>query len=1002
MTKNFDKGLGKATRDVQTGGNRLPIYSEQPALGFFIGTVMDDQDDQRMGRIWVYVPEYSSKRFDENSVPMYGGTTLDRQTGDLEYDMELRNGWIMCYPLLPAFGSDDYRVGQAVDGRASREGDVNTYGLWHQPRIGDYVGVMFEKGDPASGFWIGCMPKYYRNYMVPGHPAKSKDGIDDEVNSAARDESGADALIPAMDHARDRDGDQNPPSRPSTIFADNLLVSGTLADIHRGAGTSSSRRESPSYVSGWKSAGWNLDSEKYNKNVDGASQFQEEAAKYAKVNANGHQFIMDDHPDHQGVRIRTSYGSQVYMHDAGPTPYIYVTTPKGNLWLELVDDGNIHVYGRGRFSLHAETDINLTADRDLNIEVGRNMNILVHNDERMTVKNQTHWAFEKDHRILNMTNLDHIIQRNHSVLVEKDFDRIISGGMKSKVGQSQSFVIGEDLITKSGGNTYFQADGILSEEAALIFMNSGITQEPEQADKAEKTNFPKLTKKPGPPTEQEIKQNGRPKDREYLGAIVPQHQPWPLRCGVGNTLGTNNGVSPRAPTGTVPPAQQDTRCFQVNPEQNFRLGAPIVDQAEPTPVVGKLPGDVANNIYVGTPYETTNRGEAPNYKMGRSLRPGEEAFVGDLNTSNRMKDFIKQQEVFQTTPTLDVRGNPIIGYGHVMKVGDTLGGVTITQQILDQIKSLSKAPNDLIVISESEASDLLNAELEQTEQEIANLFDQDYLMPQGTFDGLVSLGRNVGVGGLKNTPEGRNIVNGIKQGNAQQVQSNWMKFVQTDGVVRCDLVNRRQDEINRGLGQNPDQDGITDQAKEYQPGDPVGCANTQIDRGVLNAISQSSQNNGVPYEYLMAVASQESRFNPNARAGTSRAKGLFQFIDSTWDQYGNGGNVFDPNANADAAGRLAKDNKAILEGGALNGVRPANRTDLYMAHFLGGGGANQFLSNLQSNPNGSAAAAFPAAAAANPSIFFNKDGSPKTNQQVYNYFDKSLNNKIQTYGGCTV
>ena len=40
---------------------------------------------------------------------------------------------------------------------------------------------------------------------------------------------------------------------------------------------------------------------------------------------------------------------------------------------------------------------------------------------------------------------------------------------------------------------------------------------------------------------------------------------------------------------------------------------------------------------------------------------------------------------------------------------------------------------------------------------------------------------------------------------------------------------------------------------------------------------------GVDFAYLVAEASVESSLNPNAKAKTSSAAGLFQFIESTWE-----------------------------------------------------------------------------------------------------------------------
>src|SRR5258705_13591148 len=55
-----------------------------------------------------------------------------------------------------------------------------------------------------------------------------------------------------------------------------------------------------------------------------------------------------------------------------------------------------------------------------------------------------------------------------------------------------------------------------------------------------------------------------------------------------------------------------------------------------------------------------------------------------------------------------------------------------------------------------------------------------------------------------------------------------------------------------------------------------------IDPAVLQGIRQASRSTNVDFGYLMAQAAQESGFKADAKATTSSATGLFQFIDSTW------------------------------------------------------------------------------------------------------------------------
>ena len=167
----------------------------------------------------------------------------------------------------------------------------------------------------------------------------------------------------------------------------------------------------------------------------------------------------------------------------------------------------------------------------------------------------------------------------------------------------------------------------------------------------------------------------------------------------------------------------------------------------------------------------------------------------------------------------------------------------------------------------------------------------------------------------------------------------------------------------------------------------------------------------------MNQARVESGLNPNARARTSSATGLYQFIEQTWlgtvrrhgaehgmgwaanaiRQQSNGRfTVADPamrraildlRRNPEAASAMAaefaSDNGHHLE--ARLG-RAAEPVDLYLAHFLGAGGATRFLRAHDANPGGAAAAILPAAARANRTIFYRRDGSARSFAEIRDRF----------------
>lgn len=144
---------------------------------------------------------------------------------------------------------------------------------------------------------------------------------------------------------------------------------------------------------------------------------------------------------------------------------------------------------------------------------------------------------------------------------------------------------------------------------------------------------------------------------------------------------------------------------------------------------------------------------------------------------------------------------------------------------------------------------------------------------------------------------------------------------------------------------------------------------------------------GTP-DYLRRLMAQESGGNPNARASTSTATGLFQFTDGTWRdlmqrrpelQLTADGRT-NPEQQRRAAEAFTNENAAILQRAGIE----ANPGNLYMTHFLGQAGGPAFLAALQRDPNQPATAVVtPQAAQANPTIFFNPNGTPRTVGEVY-------------------
>ena len=169
-------------------------------------------------------------------------------------------------------------------------------------------------------------------------------------------------------------------------------------------------------------------------------------------------------------------------------------------------------------------------------------------------------------------------------------------------------------------------------------------------------------------------------------------------------------------------------------------------------------------------------------------------------------------------------------------------------------------------------------------------------------------------------------------------------------------------------------------------------------------IADAARRTGADFDYLVRTAARESNFDPSAKARTSSASGMFQFIEQTWlsmvDRHGakhgladeaalieRGANGrltiadaaertrvldlrFDPEMASVMAGELASDNAAILR--SKIGREPSTG-ELYAAHFLGAQGAAELINAANADPRARADSLFPEAAAANRPVFY-RDG----------------------------
>jgi len=220
---------------------------------------------------------------------------------------------------------------------------------------------------------------------------------------------------------------------------------------------------------------------------------------------------------------------------------------------------------------------------------------------------------------------------------------------------------------------------------------------------------------------------------------------------------------------------------------------------------------------------------------------------------------------------------------------------------------------------------------------------------------------------------------------------------------------------------------------EVDAGDPdelIPFSGRNVPRWLVHSILKAAHMTGVDPVYMMTLADVESSLSPVAKASTSSAQGLFQFIDSTWIEtvyahaadYGftavadaiklvDGEPVIanekdrdwimglrrDPYFSALMAGELIKDVERALQ---AQGERELAEAELYIAHFLGARSAVRFLEALDEEPDVKASKLFPKAARANAGLFMEGKGRkrrPVSVAELYNKIDSKIVRRLDRY-----
>jgi len=216
-------------------------------------------------------------------------------------------------------------------------------------------------------------------------------------------------------------------------------------------------------------------------------------------------------------------------------------------------------------------------------------------------------------------------------------------------------------------------------------------------------------------------------------------------------------------------------------------------------------------------------------------------------------------------------------------------------------------------------------------------------------------------------------------------------------------------------------------AEPYDP-DSMRFGTQKVQRSIVERVVKAAAVTGSDPALLLSIADKESSFILKAKASTSSASGLFQFIDSTWmtamKSFGwrhlqqeaqaspaegapkpvastSRSEILklrnDPYLSAVLAAEILKTEGAKISEEIGRGLTAG---ETYLIHFLGPDDARRFIAKMDQDPQTSAAKLLPRPARANRSIFFaslNGRLKPKSLREVHDAFEAMMMARVDRF-----
>lgn len=414
--------------------------SQQNFTTMSIGTVVDTNDPQQMGRVKIIAPML--------------GDSVDSPIHNLPWCL-----YVSPYGGQMSSGTRGPGIQESAGGMA--------YGWWAIPKVGAQVIVTCLDNNPQYRIYLGCVYDQHTPHTMPhgrfmydDHPQLKKDGSDSKPQGPYT--SREQFIEPLHENLRQAFTSKTEPNfewrtRAADYQAARVDVS-TLNYTKSGV-----QDDADAVHDGWTSNQGYQTSRSNPKQPVAETKRNFDSMVTSWTSPGFHAISMDDRQENCRMRFRTTSGHQIILDDTNER--IYIATAKGRNWIELDQAGNIDMFTTNRVSIRAAKDINLTSDetvrlhgkKGVHLYSGDDICMQAVKDINMTTDQNVQVAATQD-VVISATNT-HLKSSGSLYLDGSSTIHVNSGGALNLTGGSSVDVKASSALALSGSSIAFGGTG---------------------------------------------------------------------------------------------------------------------------------------------------------------------------------------------------------------------------------------------------------------------------------------------------------------------------------------------------------------------------------------------------------------------------------------------------------------------------------------------------------------------------------------------------------------